>query len=442
LATTFTVAIDWDHDGTWTDETSRTLRAHIGSGFSASEDGVAEVGRCTLTLDNSDGRFSPGNASGALYGKLLPRRAVRVQASDGSQTWTLFRGFVERIQPDTGDYGGGECMIDCTDAMAILARQQMGVAHADSKAVDEAISAVVSAAYTPPATSYADNGDSLEHYGRSWQPERTTALDALREICAAVYGRFYIARDGTATYISRDDRLDSSTPLKLMIGVYWERMKNTRPANLIGLWRLNETSGTTVADSSGRDHDGQATGVTWADTTGPGDADAPTFDGINDHVDLFSAELAAAFNGSELTVIVWIKVRDSSVWTDGTLDWLTDFRADNANLVWVRKTDTGTIQVQYKAGGDSVFANSAVQSTAEWLCVAVRVSAGEDSVKLYLDGTEVDDEGNLGSWTGTVTRLFLGAAHPGNSVWDGALALVGLWDVALDADEIAMLGGI
>jgi hypothetical protein len=442
LATSFTVAIDWDHDGTWTDETSRTHRAHIRSGFGAPEDGVAGVGRCTLTLDNSDGRFSPGNTSGALYGKLLPRRAVRVQASDGSQTWTLFRGFVERIQPDSGEFGGGECVIDCTDAMAILARQRIGVAHADSKAVDAAISAVVSAAYTPPATRYADNGDSLYHYGRSWQPERTTALDALREICAAVYGRFYIARDGTATYISRDDRLDSSTPLALMIGAYWERIKNTRPANLIGLWRLNETSGTTVADSSGHDHDGQATGVTWAGETGPDGADAPTFDGVNDFVNLYSAGLAAAFNGGELTFTAWVKVRESSVWTDGSTDWLTDFRVGADDSLWVRKTGIGVIEARYEAGGTVVLAESAAQSATDWLCVAVRVSSSEDSVKLYLDGTEVDDQGSLGSWAGTPTKLYLGAVYPSAYIWDGALALVGLWDVALDADEITMLGGI
>ena len=103
MVTTFTVEIDWDHDGTWTDETSRTRRALIRSGFGGAgnhaEDGsgenVAGVGRCTLTMDNTSQRFSPGYASGALYGKLLPRREVRVRATDGVTTWTLFRGFIE-----------------------------------------------------------------------------------------------------------------------------------------------------------------------------------------------------------------------------------------------------------------------------------------------------------------------------------------------------------
>jgi len=78
-------------------------------------------------------------------------------------------------------------------------QQRIGVAHENSKAVDDAVSAVVASAYTPPATCYADNGDTLTHYGRSWQ-EQTSCLDALREIAEAVYGRFYVARDGTPTF--------------------------------------------------------------------------------------------------------------------------------------------------------------------------------------------------------------------------------------------------
>ncbi|HEX3053223.1 MAG TPA: hypothetical protein VHP83_21370, partial [Aggregatilineaceae bacterium] len=41
------------------------------------------------------------------------------------------------------------------------------------------------------------------HYGRAWNPERTTLLEALRDVCQVTAGRFFIARDGTATYRTR-----------------------------------------------------------------------------------------------------------------------------------------------------------------------------------------------------------------------------------------------
>lgn len=203
MSTTFCLEVDWDHDGTWTDESAFVRRVQCRSGFAGSGDPVAEVGRCLITLDNTTRRFSPGNTAGALYGNLIPRRAVRVRAISGAQNWTLFRGFIERLEPDTGVRGAGDVRLVCVDAMALLARQRISVAHAESKVVSAAVADIVATVYTPPATAYTDNGDSLDHYGHVWQPERTTALDALREIAEAVYGRFYVARDGTPTFITR-----------------------------------------------------------------------------------------------------------------------------------------------------------------------------------------------------------------------------------------------
>ncbi len=226
MPTRFTLEVDWAHDGTWADETARVERVRIRSGFERAGAPVAAVGRCAITLRNHDRRYSPGNASGPLYGQLLPRRRVRVRATDGAQTWTLFWGYIERITPDAGAQGRGLCEIACVDGLDLLARQRIGVAHAESKPVAQAVAELVGAVYTPPATSYQDNGDALTHYGREWLPEYTTALDALRDVCRAVYGRFFLARDGTASYWARDSlqnpavsavlNLDASTPLEEM----------------------------------------------------------------------------------------------------------------------------------------------------------------------------------------------------------------------------------
>ncbi len=217
MAVTFTVEVDWLADGTWSDETARVRQMRARAGFARARGPVAAPGVCALTLDNGDRRFSPGNAASPLAGKLLPGRAVRVLASEGGDTWTLFRGTVARIAPEAGAWPGA-VTITCADGIARLARARVSVPHADTVPVDQAVSDLVRAVYTPPALSVADNSDSLAHYGRSWEPERTTALDALADICRAVYGRFWVARDGTATFWSRRQQQNPSVSAALVIG--------------------------------------------------------------------------------------------------------------------------------------------------------------------------------------------------------------------------------
>ena len=155
-----TIEIDWNHNGTWIDETSRTRRVQIHTGFERPLDTVAAVGCCAITLDNSARRFSPGYAGGPLDGKLLPRRQVRISTSGGA---VMFRGTIERIVPEAGGISGDEVMIECVDGISLLARQRVGVSYESSKTVTDAITDLVNAAYTPPALDIHDNGDTLEN---------------------------------------------------------------------------------------------------------------------------------------------------------------------------------------------------------------------------------------------------------------------------------------
>ncbi|NLX08337.1 MAG: hypothetical protein GXY36_01630 [Chloroflexi bacterium] len=232
MTTVFRVEIDWNHDGTWTDETPYTRHIWIRSGFERPGDLVAGVGRCRLTLDNTSRRFSPGAAGSPLYGRLLPRRAVRVRAFDGAESWTLFRGVIERITPQAGAWCGGEVTLEAVDGIALLARQSISLSYASSQPVDAVVAAVVSAAYTPPAADYHANGDTLAHVGRAWPPEQTSALDALRTICAAVHGRFFVARDGTAVFLTRADLQRSQRSPVPVVGAEGATLNSERRAGL------------------------------------------------------------------------------------------------------------------------------------------------------------------------------------------------------------------
>lgn len=442
-AALFSVEIDWNADGTWIDESSRARRVQIRSGFVRPGDLMAGVGRCTVTLANTDGRFSPGSTSSPLAGKLLPRRALRVRTAGGD---VLFRGVIKEIRPDAGRQAARrDCVITAVDAIALMAQQQISVEYQDDIAVDEAVSAVVAAVYTPPAAAYDDNGDHLTHYGRSWAPEQTTAFDALADICRAVYGRFFIARDGTASYRSRTSLQDTSAPAAALGDdpAYWKAVAATRTAHLIGYWRLAESAGATVHDSSGAGRDGAASGVTWGQP-GVGDGSAAAgFDGINDYLTLAGASLAAAFDGDEGTLLIWLRVPEDPVWNDGAYRYLARI-ASATCAIKVFKTPGGVIEVQRSAGGVLKGHSVSGLSGTGWTCLALTWSRSADRQITYRDGAAVGSpHTGLAAWTEVPTLAAFGAySTSGSSPWYGTLAHIALWDAALGSAELAALAHV
>jgi hypothetical protein len=93
---------------TWTDVTAY-VRGEVsvkrGRNY---ELGRTDAGTATLALENTDGRFSPLNTSSPYQPYVLPYRPIRITAFDGTTTYNIFRGFVERWPQkwtDAGNYG-------------------------------------------------------------------------------------------------------------------------------------------------------------------------------------------------------------------------------------------------------------------------------------------------------------------------------------------------
>lgn len=201
----YAIEVDWGPGGAWTDESDRVLSFECWAGFKAVRDMVAATGWARIELDNWSERYEPDLSPAPGDPEVRPRKQVRIKASDGVTTWTIWRGFIERIELDAGRWGKKRAWLVCVDGIGLLSSQPVNVAHERSKPVVEAVSEIVELAFTPPATSLTDNGDALENFGRSWIPEETKCIDALRDVCWAVYGRFWMERDGTAHYMTREE---------------------------------------------------------------------------------------------------------------------------------------------------------------------------------------------------------------------------------------------
>ena len=149
MTITFLFEVDWANNGSWIDESAQVLLARVASGFKEGvplTERVAAVGTCSLTLDNSSQRYSPDYASGPLYGNLLPRRPIRVRATDGVTTWTVFRGYINDIVPQSGMDGSREVVITCADLLQILTDEKISLELIQNKSADQLLATAVDAA--------------------------------------------------------------------------------------------------------------------------------------------------------------------------------------------------------------------------------------------------------------------------------------------------------
>ncbi|MEO8397042.1 MAG: hypothetical protein ABI700_28865, partial [Chloroflexota bacterium] len=186
---------------------------------------------------------------------------------------------------------------------------------------------------------------------------------------------------------------------------YAGRILNTRKPNLIALWGLGETTGSNAANAEGTAaRDGTYTnGPTLNAAAFTDGTPAPSFDGSNDLVNVYSSSLNSAFNPSELTLFIWGKVASSGVWSDATFRYLTHLQADASNRVYLLKSTTGNaIQGRYLAGGVSKsIVDASLGGTTAFFSAAITVSKAADEMKLYLNGVQVGStQTGLGTWTG------------------------------------------
>ena len=88
MTTRWTIGIDWDRDGSYTDETARVLFAKWSLGCQQAYMDVGNDAQLRLLMRNEDKRFTPENSAGSLYGKLVPLRPVKIESHDGTTTRT------------------------------------------------------------------------------------------------------------------------------------------------------------------------------------------------------------------------------------------------------------------------------------------------------------------------------------------------------------------
>jgi hypothetical protein len=221
MTLTWYAEIDWDLDGTYTDEAGRLLAFTRRSGRNASlnYEGYERIqpGELTLTLDNFDGRYDPYNTSSPLTGYIKPNRSMRLRVTDGTLVYTRFVGKVSDIRPISGQQ---QVKITCSDGLDFLRRAMcINSSVQTNYAVSDAMLILLQNAGWPYADATGwifpgtlgvsklgsalieNNGDALPYW---WSdPDKSTLLE-MQEIADAFCGEVYVRMDGTFGYKTRD----------------------------------------------------------------------------------------------------------------------------------------------------------------------------------------------------------------------------------------------
>ena len=109
---------------TWTEVTSSVRSMSIDRG--RSDDWDTFNGSATVVLNNLTRLYDPFYTSGTYYGKLLPRRQIKIEATYNAVTYPLFRGFIDGWPPSWTDAGKDSTVtLSCYDAMQLLAQVQL-----------------------------------------------------------------------------------------------------------------------------------------------------------------------------------------------------------------------------------------------------------------------------------------------------------------------------
>lgn len=109
---------------TWTDVTSWVYRMDIDRG--RSDDWGEFNSFASVTFNNRTRRFDPYFTTGPYFGKLLPRKQIRIRATHGGTTYDVFRGFIDGWNPEWTDAGGNSTVtVSCFDALQLLASEQL-----------------------------------------------------------------------------------------------------------------------------------------------------------------------------------------------------------------------------------------------------------------------------------------------------------------------------
>jgi len=197
------VKMQWDGI-TWTDETDYFISAQ-GNEQMSDESGEGVAATLDIEVDNTTGRFTPGNTLSPIYAYLKPRVPIRISIIMGGYTYRLFTGYIKNIHPNTKT---GVCSFECYDNQVIVSNKRAnGIVYEDKRS-EELLVILYKLALGMKDTDYLDPSlysfDTGVHVVNFGYFEDRNVWPIMGEIASAERGRVFFDRDGILKFWNRE----------------------------------------------------------------------------------------------------------------------------------------------------------------------------------------------------------------------------------------------
>ena len=250
--TYWTIEVDWDNAGTYSGQSEalycigfesnrgRTTKFEVGSNGDFIGYKMPDVGTCRITLDNSTRRFDPYYTSGALYGKLLPGRFIKVRVTYQGVTYPIFHGNISKITP----YDNVErptVVLDCEDGKRWLMNTDINYEQTGSGLHPITVTSQAFADVYPSrfgAIVAYPSGASNDEVESMWTDGTQNAMTVLNEFIGVRSDLWWIAADGVLNLMSMRSFVDfvpatptiteSNTLKQFAVPVPWDEVMNTQ----------------------------------------------------------------------------------------------------------------------------------------------------------------------------------------------------------------------
>ncbi len=203
---------------------------------------------------------------------------------------------------------------------------------------------------------------------------------------------------------------------------------------LVGYWKLDETSGTTAADSTLNANNGTYTGGVMLNAAGPypgSGAIAAEFDGNNDYVSI--PDNATLKPTSALSVTGWVR---GDAWGAGSYVNIILRKGEGNPNNWQLSIADGNAALYLDDSDGGGVRSTTTLNTGQWYHVAATWDGTQ--VKIYVNGLLETTQVRSGTISTDTRPVYLGG-RSGTDLFDGRIDDVRLYNRALSPEEIAAM---
>lgn len=202
--------------------------------------------------------------------------------------------------------------------------------------------------------------------------------------------------------------------------------------NLVSYWKLDEASGN--AEDSHGSNDGTVSGCTYGETGILNDA--YSFDG-NDYIDMPSSNTIFGANPDEWSVNLWIK---TSTTADDHI-WSAYENVKHPGLIRIDASADIVVDI-YDGSTNTQLKKAGTYNDNAWHMLTMTVDKNADSIHLYVDGVDEDDD-TLPSITDYTNddNIQIGR-YPfsgGGGYYEGIVDEISAWDKTLTSSDVSDL---